>query len=153
MSAGTGASAASLLPVAERRGVGGHIGLQRLAGRAEVAGARRHGGVTARRGPRPEVLLARELLRQQLGADDLAVALDQAAVGLVVKRNLRDAGDDQRVHHARQHGEDDREQDGLNEKFHDGFPFFSHYGARCTATSNTSINLMKMNGMMMPPTP
>ena len=46
-----------------------------------------------------------ERLGEELRADDLAVALDLRAVGLVVEDDLRDAGDDQRVGDAEQHGE------------------------------------------------
>ena len=98
MSAGTGASAASLLPV-----------------RTEVAGARRYRGIAARGGSRPEVFVTRELLREQLGTDDLAVAHEQAAIGLVVEGDLRDTGDRQRVQDAGDDREHDRQQNGLNE--------------------------------------
>ena len=53
--------------------------------RAGVVGGR------GRRGARVEVARARELLRGELGADDLAVARDQAAVRLVLERDLREA--------------------------------------------------------------
>ena len=41
-----------------------------------------------------------EALADDLGADDLAVDLDQGAVGLVVEGDLADAEHDERVGHA-----------------------------------------------------
>ena len=42
---------------------------------------------------------------------DLAVALDQLAVGLVREQHLRQAGDDERIGEP-EHGRDDRHQNG-----------------------------------------
>ena len=39
-----------------------------------------------------EILLVGEVLADQLGADDFAVLLDQAAVGLIREDELGDAG-------------------------------------------------------------
>ena len=69
---------------------------QLLIGRAVVrsAGSGRIVAVVAgRRGARMEVFGLGEILADQRGADDLPVLRDQAAVGLVRKENLADAGD------------------------------------------------------------
>ncbi len=47
--------------------------------------------------------------------DDLAVAPDQRAVGLVVEGHLREAGDHQRIHESEQHGEHEDRADRSNE--------------------------------------
>src|ERR1017187_2780829 len=65
-----------LIPRAECHGVGGDIGLQGLARRAEVARARGHRGIAARGRPRPEVLVTRELLREHPGTDHLTVTFN-----------------------------------------------------------------------------
>ena len=49
-----------------------------------------------------EVAIGGEALREQLGADDLAVLQDQAACGLVRKDHAGDAGDDERIAEAQQ---------------------------------------------------
>ena len=86
----------------------GEVGVRR----PEV-GEGRAAGVVGGRGRRRalvEVARARERLRGELRADDLAVALDQAAVRLVRERHLGEAGHHERVAEAEERREhDDRE--------------------------------------------
>ena len=70
MSAGTTVLVGRLFPLMKAAMLLHHVGLQRRAGRPEVAAAGRRnpggpGAVTAGRGPRPEVVRALELLREQ----------------------------------------------------------------------------------------
>ena len=71
---------------AELRGVFLQTIGQRRVGGPEVraAGVRRI--IRILRGPRMKILRLREILADDFRADDLAVALDQAAVGLLVKQ-------------------------------------------------------------------
>jgi hypothetical protein len=54
-----------------------------------------------------EILGIGEVLSDQFRAHDLAVAHDQAAVGLMRKHDLADAGDGERVDDAEQNREQD----------------------------------------------
>ena len=54
----------------------------------------------------------RERLADEFGAHGLAVALDQAAVGLVRKDRLRHAGDQQRVQQAGDQAQHEEQHDG-----------------------------------------
>jgi len=77
--------------------------------------------VERRRHAAPEILGVVPLPPDQRGADDLAVLLDQAAVRLAVKRGLRDAGHEQRVCDAREHGEKGDGDERGAELFQHGF--------------------------------
>ena len=73
-----------------------------------------------------EVLGPLELLRREPRADDRAVDLDQRAVGPVRERDLRDAGDGERVREPehereREHGDDGAAElpDHLREHLHE----------------------------------
>ena len=86
---------------------------QVLVRRPEV-GERRCAGVVGgrrRRRPRVEVARARELLRGEAGADDLAVDLDQAALGLA-RKDQPDDQDGRGVEHPEQHGEGEQRLEG-----------------------------------------
>ena len=77
-----------LVGVAQRLCVGADVGLELRARRPEIAAARRiqprgAGAVGGGRRPGPEVGRPLELLRQELGAHELPVALDEAAVRLL----------------------------------------------------------------------
>ena len=101
----------------EPRDVGRDPVDQLLVGRTEVRSRRGPGVVAAagRRRPRVEVARRGERLADDARADDLAVALDQLAVGLVREQHLRQAGDDERIDEAQQHrghhGHQKRRQD------------------------------------------
>ena len=73
------------------------------------------GAVSAGRGPRPEVIGAGELLRQQGGADDFAVACPPGCrwPGLG-NASLGDDRDDERIDDAGHEGPQDRLPDGLD---------------------------------------
>ena len=79
--------------------------------RPEVREARPGRVVVDGRGPRVEVLGLRERLRGEPRADHLAVALDQAPVGLLGEGDLGEAGHERRVGEAEDGGEDDRRDD------------------------------------------
>ena len=77
-------------------------------------GSARGGGVVAvagGRGAGMEVAVGGEALRQQFGADDLAVFQNQAACGLVRKDDAGNAGDDERIAEAEQDRGDEGEAD------------------------------------------
>jgi hypothetical protein len=59
-----------------------------------------------------EVLLTREVLTYQSGADDLAILLDEAAVGMARENHLREAGDGAWVGEAAEQREEDKRDDG-----------------------------------------
>ena len=84
----------------------------------------------------------------QAAADDLAVDLDERAVGLVVEGHLGDAGDDERVDEAAQHGEHEHAEHGRRELADE---CTHHFTPR--ALMMMSMSLMPTNGAMMPPTP
>ena len=91
----------------------------------------------------------REILADDFGADHLAIALDQAAVRLLVEDGLRDSGHGQRIEDAR----DDREDEGNQNR---RFEFFQHSVspyARCSRPSSRSMAQMPGNGAMIPPSP
>ena len=96
-----------------------------------------------------EVLVACEFLTDQIGADHLAIFLDEAALRLVRKEHAGDAGHDQRIDEAGDERKSDHE--------HDRRANFSQHGrllqTRCKALTTRSRALMPMNGMMMPPMP
>ena len=71
-----------------------------------VVGLRAGGG-----GPAPEILRIRETLTDQSRADELAVLMDQAALGLARKCQLRDARDEERIRDAEQDRHRDEETD------------------------------------------
>src|SRR4029077_12769214 len=104
--------------------------------------------------PAKEVFRVGEVLPDQPGADQLAVLDDQAAVGLVVKDDLGDARDDERIDQSGDNRDHQRQASRAQqfgwERANDGFRT-SH--ARCTAVMRMSINLMPAKGAMMPPTP
>ena len=76
--------------------------------RALVVEERRRRRVAGDRRAALEVLgVLREVLADQLGADDLAAALDHRAVGPAGERHLADAGHAQGVGEAEHHGEGD----------------------------------------------
>ena len=58
-----------------------------------------------------EILVRREALRQQLGADDLAVLEDEATGSLTGEDHARDAGDEEGIAEAEHNGSDEGEQD------------------------------------------
>ena len=96
-----------------------------------------------------EILVVGEVLADQLGADHLPVLLDQAAVGLMRKDELRDPGHAERIDEAGDDGHDDDHHDG-------GADLAQHRSdpqARPMAVTARSISLMPMNGTMIPPTP
>src|SRR5262249_28631059 len=72
---------------------------------AEVGEARAGGVVRDRRGANVEVARPLELLRRELGADDHAVLLDQAAVRLALEGHLCEAGHHRRIREAEDRGE------------------------------------------------
>jgi hypothetical protein len=59
-----------------------------------------------------EIFVALELLADQRGADDFAILLDQAALGLARKDDFGDAGHGQRVGEAGDERERDKNNDG-----------------------------------------
>ena len=59
-----------------------------------------------------EIVFAGEVLADQGGADDLAVTLDQAAVGLVGEDRLGEAGHGEGIGEAGQDGHADDHRDG-----------------------------------------
>ena len=77
------------------------------------------------------------------------VAPYQLPVGLVGKENLRQAGDHQGINQPQQHGGDDCHQHG-NQRF-----FFMVILSQAIPmrVMTMSINLMPINGTMIPPTP
>ena len=76
-----------------------------------VAAGQSHGVVTSSRGARVEVLVTGEWLSHQLGADDVAITLDHAAVGCPREQRLPDADAGERIEKAEpgqgQHGQPD----------------------------------------------
>src|SRR5208283_5681330 len=66
---------------------------------------------------RPEVIGALELLRQQRGANNLAVLFHQTPVGLVVKCDLRKDRHDDRIHYSGHDTPQNRLSYGLGNKF------------------------------------
>ena len=96
-----------------------------------------------------KIFVVGEILADQLGADHLAVLLDQAAIGLMRKDELRNAGHAERV--------DEAGDDGHHDDHHDGrADLAEHMGdpqARPMAVTARSMSLMPTNGTMMPPTP
>jgi len=70
-----------------------------------------------------EILVAREALGDQLGADYLAVALDQAAIGLVREGHLSDPGNHEWIDESRQQRERyEHDQGGTQMAQHGGSP-------------------------------
>ena len=53
-----------------------------------------------------------EALADEMRADELAIALNELAVGLAVEERLREAGDDEGVEDAEEDGGDDGVEDG-----------------------------------------
>ncbi len=92
---------------------------QLLIGRSEVRAARA-GRVVAvgagGRGPRMKVFVLVERLGDQLGADRLAVALDDAAARLIGKDRTSDPGDQRRIETAADEQQHDGEADGSIQK-------------------------------------
>jgi hypothetical protein len=123
----------------------GEVGMER----PEV-GAARAGGVVAviasGRGAGMQIFRLFELLGDEARADHLARAIpDQAAIGLVREELLADDGDQHRVAHAQQQGEEQgRDHGGANLSQHQTSP-------RLEMMRSTS--LMPMNGATMPPRP
>src|SRR6185295_14736006 len=96
-----------------------------------------------------EVFLAGEVLPDQRRANNLAILLDQAAVRLIRKHGLGDAGDSQWVDQTGDHRHDDDHHDRGADVFH-GCGLLQ---ARPTLVTSRSMSLMPTNGTMMPPTP
>ena len=108
-----------------------------------VERARRQGA--GRRGPGPEVLVARERLTEERRTHDLTVDLDLGAGGLVVEQPQRDPGQHDRIGEPTDHGEDEEDPQS-------GYELASHY-LTPKAVMMMSMSLMPMNGAMIPPTP
>ena len=75
-----------------------------LAGLGQVGAARGCGvvAVSGGRGAGVEIAVTGEALRQQFGADDLAVLENEASGGLVGEEDSGDAGDEERIAQAEQ---------------------------------------------------
>ncbi len=98
---------------------------QRLASRPQVRSARIRRvvgrrdrlrrivrvGIGGRRGAAAEVFVVAEVLAYQLGADHLAVFLDEAPIGLMRKDELSDPGHSERIDEAGDHRHDDDHHD------------------------------------------
>jgi hypothetical protein len=95
----------------------GHVGVdardERLVRLREVgaAGAGCVVSVTGVGRTAMEIAGAREALTDDGGANDLTVAGDELAVGLVAHGELREAGDDERIDDAEENRRDDSEAD------------------------------------------
>ena len=92
-----------------------------------------------------EVLGGAEALADEGGAHHLTVALDERAVGLVGEQGLGHAGHGQGVEEPadhREHGDHAEGGDQLSSH---------HFTPRAEMT--TSMTLMPMNGVTIPPTP
>src|SRR4029078_2788630 len=96
-----------------------------------------------------EIAIAGEILTHKLGADHLAILLDQAPVRLIGKDHFGEAGRGERVEEACDHREGKDEHD---RRAH-CFQHVSSPQTRCKALTARSIALMPMNGMTMPPRP
>ena len=59
-----------------------------------------------------EVAVGGKALRQEFGADDLAVLEDEASGGLVRKQRHGESGDDEGIDNAEQNGRDESEENG-----------------------------------------
>jgi len=110
-------------------GVVGDIRMQGPAGWSQVAatGSRnscRPRAVAAGRWPRPEVVAALELLRQQGGAYKFAVLFDQTSVGLFGKYGLREERHDHRIHDSSHDTPQNGLPDGLGDKFNHNISLF-----------------------------
>ena len=68
--------------------------------------------------PRPKVLRAVELLREQFGAEDFSVAHHERAVCFFCKQHFRDAGDGERINHAGEQREDEQDAECVECGFH-----------------------------------
>ncbi len=118
-----------------------------LVRRPEVRGGARHRvvAVARRRGPRLEVARALELLPDQARADDAAVTLDQRPVRPRGERDLRDAGDHERIDDPGQHGErEEQDERGDELPAHQTIP---------SPETTTSISLIPTKGTTRPPRP
>src|SRR5207253_336294 len=80
------------------------------------------------------------------GADDLAVRLQERAVGLVLEGDLAHGPHRRRVDAAGQHQQGHGDLEGSEQ-----LP--PQHQCTPSATSSMSTSLMPMNGAMMPPTP
>src|SRR5581483_10492924 len=120
-------------------------------GRAEV-GAARVGSVVAPgagiRRSGMEVARLGEALADQLRADYLPAAHDEAAIGLPGEGSLRDYIDRERIDDAGHHRQRYHHRDRGKQRAHVSLPY-----ARCRAATSKSIALMPMNGMSTPPRP
>src|SRR6516165_3825252 len=96
-----------------------------------------------------KVARVREVLTDKLGADDLAVFLDQAPIRLTGEEKLREPGHAQGIGQAC----DDRHQDDHDDSGSDLSQHYCSPQARPAADTAISISLMPMNGTMIPPTP
>lgn len=81
-------------------------------GGAEVAGAAGQGGVVGGGGAGLEVARAGEFLGKQGETDDLAIAGEEAAFGLGVEEDAREAGDRERIGNAGEQGEYEQRAEG-----------------------------------------
>src|SRR5204862_4890705 len=104
-------------------------------------------GTKGRRRTAVEIAVAGECLPDERRANDLAVALDKAAIGLARKDDLGNAGHGQRV------GEtgDDRQGDDQDDRWANLSPHGRSPQTRCRAPTTRSMALMPMNGMTAPP--
>ena len=95
-----------------------------------------------------EVGIGREILADQAGAHDGAVAGDQAAIGLGSEGHLGEPRDGQGIGEARKGGEqDDHDDRGAQVGQH------GDTQARWRTETARSMILMPMNGATMPPSP
>ena len=90
-----------------------------------------------------------EGLADQGGADDLAIARDEAAVGLGGEDRLAEAGDREGIEEPGDRGQDHDHHEGGAELLQHGFVL----QARPMAVMARSISLMPMNGTISPPRP
>ena len=104
-----------------------------------------------------EIFLAGEILPDQFGADYFAVALYQAAIGLMVEQDLGCTGHGQRISEPGYDGHADDHNDGRTDVLQHGSgslkPGWERNQASPTVVISISISLMPTNGAMMPPSP
>src|SRR5262249_25409419 len=129
-------------------------------GRPEIRAARGARVVpegTRRGRPAPEVARVLKRLADQLGADDFAVALDEAAVGALREQSLREARDEERICEPREHRHQCQHHEGrANRSEHVILLALSRSEGDYASphrTSTQSIAQMPMNGTISPPRP
>eukprot|EP01022_Parablepharisma_sp_SALTPOND_P006709 TRINITY_DN12717_c1_g1_i1.p1 TRINITY_DN12717_c1_g1~~TRINITY_DN12717_c1_g1_i1.p1 ORF type:complete len:1877 (-),score=641.20 TRINITY_DN12717_c1_g1_i1:7532-13162(-) len=144
------------------QGLGTILGglLQGRVGRAQVAAAGGHAVIGEGPGGRrtaPEIGRAGEVLADQFGTDQLALAFDQAAIGLLGEEALGQAGHRQRIQPAQQYPQQDEQRQRRAQRvgsrgFHDAI-LAQEVQTRPKAASNMSISLMPTKGTSRPPRP